>query len=91
MKAETRPALSAKSHSTGYLTVINRLSVYAQWGQAEGMVLEPRNGEGVRQGRSPKGRGSPFSFLLEFPDKIQDHLLFSAIFVTYLNNYSLFI
>lgn len=48
-------------------------------------------GGGVRPGRSPQGRGSRCSFLLEFPDKIQDDLLFSAVFVTYLNNYSLFI
>lgn len=49
-----------------------------------------RGGRG--QGGLPKeGGASRCSFLLEFPDKIQDGLSFSAVFVTYLNNYWLFI
>ena len=85
---------SVRKVSSHWVTDSHTQTVDAQRGQAEGLVSEPRNGDGVgreRPGRSPKERGSRCSFLLEFPAKIQDGLLFSAAFVTYLNNYSLFI
>lgn len=93
MKAENT-ACSVSKVAFHWVTNSQKQTVYAQWGQAEGMVSEPRNGDGAgreRPGRSPEGRGSRCSFLLEFPDKIQDGLSFSAVFVTYLNNYWLFI
>ena len=43
-------------------------------GASRGVVWEPRDGEGLRPRRSPKGGGNWCWFVLELPDKIQDGL-----------------